>query len=319
MGKMGSGQTAPFPFPGHGISRNDSFITELLDDKASFENPPRALQGEFADLAELVEKKCDAAKRLSHLDRFLPGYGPGDSDVTVHVLGPILEKFGTRRGLRKLGSGRYWESKTRNGHSVVYRFDYGNARILMTGDLNEESQRLLMSYVDKDEYASDIAKGCHHGSADVNMDFLKAMKPRSTVMSCGDNENYSHPRAVILGASAKYGRESKNEKGHTQAPLIYATEIARSVNLAYPSRVGVDADGSGPDPVKTYPASKGSLKAPGRRGYRPLKNTPVAVDLIYGLVNVRTDGETVMCAVMKEKGSTFDRQFFQAGVDVDPE
>lgn len=317
LGALHSGQVAALPNSGYGISRNDSFITELLDNKGSFAAPPRPLKGDFARLAKLVGEKCAAAQRLSHLDQHLPGYGPGQSDVTVHVLGPILESIGQNgQGLRKLGSGSQWESKTRNGHSIVYRFDYGNARILMTGDLNDESQRLLMSYIDESEYAVDVAKGCHHGSKDINIGFVKAMKARATAISSGDNESYSHPQAVVLGASGKYGREARSDDGAEMPPMVYSTEVARSVELGYASKVRIDPDGSGPLPSKTYPTSKAEFTATGLRRYRSLRSTPVAVDLIYGLINIRTDGDLILCAVMKESGKTFDKHLFKAGVDV---
>lgn len=317
LGRMQTGQTPPLPISGYGVSRDDSFITELLDDKASFASPGRAFDGSFAKLAELVGQKCGEAKRLSHLDKHLPGYGPGDTDVTVRVLGPVLESIGAGKvGLRKLGSGSRAESKTRNGHSIVYRFDYGKARILLTGDLNDESQRLLLSYADEAEFAVDVAKGCHHGSKDINMDFVKALRARATAISSGDNESYSHPQAVVLGASAKYGRESKGEDGETMAPLIYSTEVARSVKLGYASRVRIDPDGEGPEAAKSYPTSKAEFTSTSLRRYQTLHNTPVAMDLIYGLVNIRTDGETILCAVMKESGKTFDTQLFRAEVDV---
>jgi hypothetical protein len=49
--------------------------------------------------------------------------------------------------------------------------------------------------------------------------------------------------------------------------------------------------------------------------YRRLAFMPMATDLVYGLVNVRTDGRHVLCATMKEGSSDFDLQVFQAGVD----
>jgi hypothetical protein len=47
--------------------------------------------------------------------------------------------------------------------------------------------------------------------------------------------------------------------------------------------------------------------------YRPLPYTPVIVDLVYGLVNVRTDGVNILCATMVEKNNDFDVKVFRAG------
>lgn len=313
LGKMTSGSVDPFPQGDHGIAVNDQFITELLGDKTTFGSPPRTLSATFGQLATLIEQKCQRAARLSHLNEYLPEYGSG-KDVEVRILGPILEGFGTIQGLRKLGSGRFWEGKTRNGHSLVYRFDYGDARIMMNGDLNAESQRLLLSYIDRKEFAVDVAKGCHHGSEDVDVDFIKATQARATVISSGDNESYAHPRPIVMGASAKYGRESKSPGGIVQAPLLYSTELARSVNLDLPSTVKLDPDFSGPRPPRWFSARTTLVKSRGT-SYRQLSKTPIAVDLIYGLVNVRTDGETILCATMLESGKEFDKKLFMAGVN----
>ena len=49
--------------------------------------------------------------------------------------------------------------------------------------------------------------------------------------------------------------------------------------------------------------------------YRCLSWLPIATDLVYGLVNVRSDGQRILCATMKEGSSDFDLQVFLAGAD----
>lgn len=213
LGATTRGEVASFPIGGYGLRRRDRFITELLDGKADFANPSKPFSTRFAALAELVHATVGSTARIGcegNADTFLPGYGPldqvtgpGGVPLTVKILGPIFETFSEeggnaqRVGIRNLAS----TSKTRNGHSVIMRFDYGDARILMTGDLNNESQRLLMNYIERDEYAADVTKGCHHGSEDVDFRFLAAMQARATVISSGDNESFSHPRPVVIGGS----------------------------------------------------------------------------------------------------------------------
>lgn len=52
------------------------------------------------------------------------------------------------------------------------------------------------------------------------VDFLEAVKPFATVISSGDNENYSHPRADAIGCAGRYSRGKR--------PLVFSTELARS-------------------------------------------------------------------------------------------
>lgn len=308
LGKSVTGSVADLPSPDYGFDSQGEFITELLDDKASFAEPKRPFESTFAQLASLVASVPQNVNRLTHATRFLPGYEPGTSPVAIHVLGPILEEVSSEGfGLRKMSS----ESLTRNGHSVVLRIDYDKARILLTGDLNTASQRLLLSYHPIQDFTVDVAKGCHHGSDDVDPRFVRALGARATIVSSGDNEDYAHPRPQVLGASARYGRESKSVKGEVLAPLLYSTELARSVRLCYASAVRKKGDEK--SVIKAPEAEIKSVEAGAK--FRPLGITPVSTDLVYGLINVRTDGKRILLGYMKENGNDFDIQAFRAGVE----
>jgi len=312
MGLMTEGMVDPFPEGEHGIDRAGTFVTELLDGKGSFSNPPRELGVTFGRYAANVGQVPRNVRRLSHLDGHLPGYAPGDGDVAIRVLGPIVERLSDGTvGLRKLGS----EGVTRNGHSIVLRLDYGRARILLTGDLNSKSHRLLLSYHPEEEFAVDVAKACHHGAEDVDLGFLEAMRPRATVISSGDNESHAHPRPMLIGASGRYGREAKDPRNRRLPPLVYSTELARSVDLGFASALRVKVPGSSPNqvPVEGTEVRVGDTAT----RYRPVGSTPMSSDLVYGLVNIRTDGTHILCATMKEAGRDFDVQVFQAGEDVE--
>ena len=314
LGASVDGNVAPFPVPGRGVSRKGRFLEALIDGAADFQSPARPFDGTFAELARLVATVPGNVRRLSRADGFLPGYGPGQSDVTIHILGPVLEEFAPgRRGLRSLSS----ESVTRNGHSLVLRLDYGAARILLTGDLNTRAQRLLLSYLPAAEFAVDVAKGCHHGSEDFDVEFLRAMQPRATVLSSGDNEDYAHPRPKAMGASARYGREARDQNNRVIPPLLYSTELARSVKLAHAEAVQVELDGAAPGErvfLELKPGDTDVKPQVFQGRFTPLEWLPLSTDLIYGLVNVRTDGRHVLCATMLERSSSFDVAIFQAGV-----
>jgi hypothetical protein len=193
----------------------------------------------------------------------------------------------------------------------VLRVDYNKVRFLLTGDLNTASQRLLLSYHNLLEFSADVTKGCHHGSDDIDLRFVRAMKARVTVVSSGDNEDYAHPRPRILGASARYGREAKSVKGEVLPPLLYSTELARSVSLTHSAAVReMGNEGSQID------AANAEIKAAERGAqFLPLEQTPIATDLVYGLINVRTDGTRVLCGYMKEGGKDFDIEVFRGGVE----
>ena len=47
----------------------------------------------------------------------------------------------------------------------------------------------------------------------------------------------------------------------------------------------------------------------------PYRRSSIRRGLVYGLVNICTDGERVLCATLDERGNDFDVKTFQAGVD----
>jgi beta-lactamase superfamily II metal-dependent hydrolase len=301
--------TTPLPNAGFGIKPAARFIVELLDGKTHFKSPKRPFASDFAALATLVGKVPKKVSSLSQADGWLPGYAPAPGAAAIRVLGPIVERLaGGGKGLRHMTS----ESVTRNGHSVVLRVDYGNARVLLTGDLNTASQRLLLSCQPAEEFTADVSKGCHHGSDDIDLRFVRAMAARATVISSGDNEDYAHPRPRILGASARYGRDSRDVDGELMPPLLYSTELARSVGLDFASHTRTVAEPR----VDFKPEQlEADFDDSPTGSYRRLSWLPMATDLVYGLVNVRSDGQHILCATMKEGSSDFDLQVFQAGVE----
>jgi len=302
-------RSTPLPQPGSTLKAEGRFIVELISGKTHFGRPARPFATDFAALAKLVGKLPKKVVSLSQANGWLPGYAPAPGAAAIRVLGPVVEPLaGGGKGLRWLGS----ESVTRNGHSVVLRVDYGHARLLLTGDLNTASQRLLLACHAAEEFNADVAKGCHHGSDDIDLRFVRAMAARATVISSGDNEDYAHPRPRVLGASARYGRESRSAGGELMPPLLYSTELARSVGLDFASRTRTVAE-----PRVDYPPEQLEARFDDSPlgNYRRLSWLPMATDLVYGLVNVRTDGQRILCATMKEGSSDFDLQVFQAGVD----
>lgn len=298
------GEIEDYPFPRYRLTKSPDYIRQLLDGRQDFEDNLDNFSEDFMDLSRALLSQPDMTfQRLSADSEFLPGYGAGNTDIQIRVLGPIVETFnGTERGLRMLSGG---EAITRNGHSIVLRIDYGKVRILLTGDLNRSSQQLLLNYTPEEDFRVDVAKGCHHGSADILFEFLKAMNPKATIISSGDNETFAHPQPTLVGASGFYGREYTADDGKSYPPLVYSTELARSTNLKFPSKIRTRENADDTNYV-THFASNSLIQAQGEDFYRKLLFVPMVSDLSYGLVSVRTDGERILIATSKEAGNNFD-------------
>jgi hypothetical protein len=249
----------------------------------------------------------------------LPGFQPGQQ-VSVRVLGPVEHKLNGAAVLEALSS----DSISTNGNSVLLRLDYGQSRILLTGDLNKESQDALLAFHTGNhlEFQCDVAKSCHHASEDVSFRFLQAMNPAATVISSGDGEGHDHPRPRIVAASGATGHLTiVNDQILT--PLVYSTELARSVSIGHPRSATIHpAQGSGGQNLEidaaamqlvevTYQETKPGALNPTTRSRR-LSRLKVVAGLVYGLVNVRTDGETILTATMNEGDGSFALKTFRS-------
>ena len=294
--------------------------TRLLEDRTSLDRGLSSsgthpkFQGEWAKFLRKVKgaKASDGTptpvERLSHVTGTLGEYD--SADMRIHVLAPVEFEVGGQPVIRKYPDGN---SKNTNGNSVLLRFDFKDARFLLTGDLNHHSQtKLLEDYAgETDEFASDVAKACHHGSGDVSISFLKTIEPSCTVISSGDSEGHDHPRPEIIAACGLTGREViRNDRLVT--PLVYSTELARSIALGRITKVEEMRGFTGSSVAETYDSDelkklKASYKvidagarAP-KSGTARLSDRRLAASTTYGLINVRTDGSTIMCAALNEK------------------
>lgn len=295
-------------------------LKTLLDKDAQV--PGRKLYPDMLRAA-LDAGKFGAFKMLSRDDKHMDGFGP-DDEVTIQVLGPVVEKSSQgKAGLRDFGNTGF----TKNGHSVVLRLTYENVRLLLGGDLNIPSEKLLLrSIMGKDvpetktertKYINaarkklevDIAKSCHHGSADFSSLFLSAVNPIVTVISSGDDEPHSHPRAETLGA---IGVTSRGER-----PLIFSTELARSakdairnprqerkeLKDAHKAVLKAIAAHSKATTAEAKSAAAGRKKKAEKAFRKLVDDTINRTVQVYGAIYVRTDGKDVVIAQRIERSS----------------
>jgi len=303
-------------------SADGKFMTQLMGNRSQVVNALKAnanpkLQGEWAKFMDAVTKTKTSGggntpiARLSHVDRFVPGFDGTTGGVAIRVLAPVEFDQSGQPVLHNYGS---QASKNTNGNSVLLRLDYGRSRILLTGDLNTKSQRALLDdYAgERMEFLCDVAKACHHGSDDVSYEFLSAMQPAVTVFSSGDAEGHDHPRPSIVAASATTGYLHV-DRDELISPLIYSTELARSINLGKPLKatvpglngpLGFEGAGLADVVIDAAVTKAGDLKP--SKVSRKLDHTHIVAGLIYGLVNVRTDGETILCATLNEKSNSWE-------------
>jgi beta-lactamase superfamily II metal-dependent hydrolase len=220
----------------------ETILTGLVDDLLAV--PDAEMNTNFRAWKKALEawnqREAIECRRLS--------FGDGDAfdffsngDLKISVLGPVPTEKGGVTGLKFLGAPPSGPrtgdeatalddegfpglsaSHTINGHSVVFRLEYGGFSYLFTGDLNDEAGRALARKHRDGEInvQSEVFKVPHHGSADFSGALLGMVAPVVSVISSGDEnarKEYIHPRATLVGA---LGRNSRIAE-----PLIFVTEL----------------------------------------------------------------------------------------------
>ena len=274
----------------------NKYVTDLCDAQEDYEARVKSLKGRksggIGNYIRALELAPGAPKMA--LRRGCPPIYD-NCGLKIEVMGPVAEQIDGKDALPYFGS----PGETKNGHSVILKLTMGHLKILLGGDLNTKSEYYLIkkytgidikaikaelkkkklsaekraaleaqleeAIVKAREFLQvDIAKSCHHGSADFSIDFLKVLNPIATVISSGDNEPHCHPRPDTLGTIGKYSRGERS--------LIFSTELARS--------------------------GKEFLDLSKRK---ETDSTQERVVTVYGMINVRTDGNQAIIAQKLEK------------------
>ena len=312
---------------------SSGYYTKLLKDRnsaldsvANLDDPDfdtlNGSWGQFICAATELKRKSGSPSAITRLSTathdYLPGFEPAEGKCAIRHLDPVESDINGAPALKKFPDGN---SKNTNGHSVVLRLDYGERRILLTGDLNTHSQNHIMDHYGAEflaEYKSDVAKGCHHGSHDVSYRFLDGMRPLCTVISSGDAETHDHPRPTIIAASAITGRRLvDHERDSLICPLIYITEVARSVAITNVGEMkeysqprprfeskkptGADIVHNTEDEMARFRLFLGTSQS-SPFDWPRLDIAKVVRGLRYGLINIRTDGKRLFFAQMEESG-----------------
>ena len=93
-----------------------------------------------------------------------------------------------------------------NNMSIVFKLEYGKTSFLFTGDMEKESEALVLEK--GFDIGADVLKVAHHGStSSTTPAFLEAVSPRFAVISCGKNNDYGHPHKEILSLLQDEGIE----------------------------------------------------------------------------------------------------------------
>lgn len=84
-----------------------------------------------------------------------------------------------------------------NNMSIVMKITYGETSFLFQGDAESQVESDLL-YSDYD-LTADVLKLGHHGSKTASSEkYLDAVNPQIAIISCGQGNNYGHPRVAVM-------------------------------------------------------------------------------------------------------------------------
>ena len=87
--------------------------------------------------------------------------------------------------------------KSTNNDSIVLRIQYGERSILLTGDIEQATERALLS--SQQQLHSDVIKVPHHGSKTSSTEvFVAATNPQLAIISVGRTSRFGHPHKEVV-------------------------------------------------------------------------------------------------------------------------
>ena len=134
-----------------------------------------------------------------------------------------------------------WNPKSENDRSLVMLLQYGEVRILLTGDIQHTTEHWLA--VHRDDLRADVMQVPHHGSKTSTLpDFVRRVRPRDGIISLGAGNPYGHPHPRVLDTLAE------------QRVRVWRTDIHGAVT--------VSTDGSTYEILTHYPDPPGGQPSP---------------------------------------------------------
>jgi competence protein ComEC len=111
-----------------------------------------------------------------------------------------------------------------NNDSVVTRLSHGQISMLLTGDIEAESERALLE--NEGNLGSTVLKVAHHGACGSStVGFLQAVDPEVAVISVGEDNDFGHPCEEVLE------RLTEVVAGADGQPHVFRTDRHGSVEI----------------------------------------------------------------------------------------
>jgi competence protein ComEC len=112
-----------------------------------------------------------------------------------------------------------WAPRNENDRSLVLRLQYGGVRLLLTGDIEQATERWLLRH--GTDLRAEILKVPHHGSkTSTSPAFVQRVQPRVGIISTGVDNPYGHPHPHVLDVLAQQGVEVWRTDEHGAITIV---------------------------------------------------------------------------------------------------
>ena len=109
------------------------------------------------------------------------------------------------------------ESDGTNSNALVFELSNPDFKALFTGDIDSKIEKKL---IEKYDLSVDILKVAHHGSkTSTSKEFLKAVKPKVSLIEVGAGNSYGHPTSQVLDNLKEIGSK------------IFRTDLSGTIGL----------------------------------------------------------------------------------------
>ncbi len=168
--------------------------------------PPTAKPDDFEKLRELAREKGIQLLCMDAGDAIGSDAAEGGLSGTIGNSVTENGKDNAQWSIRCLAPAEDSLTGDRNEDSMVLMLQYGEFRMLFTGDLEGTAERQLASSGEK--LSADVLKVGHHGSKNASSEeFLAQVSPQIAVISCAENNSYGHPAPETVERLEKAGSQ----------------------------------------------------------------------------------------------------------------
>ena len=136
------------------------------------------------------------------------------NNVKVFTLKKGMNITRGRFSIKYIFPGDEYSGPVGNAASMVFMLEYRDFKMLFTGDLEAEGERMVENDPCLEEI--NVLKTAHHGSdGSTSLKFLEKTSPDIALISCGIDNKYGHPGKKTLDRLRKSGAKiyCTNEKG----------------------------------------------------------------------------------------------------------